>query len=85
MTGGDKNDLDIGNILDLSPTFHMHNTKPTHGRKNIDVLVSDMVHFYSESIIVPNVPTDIPVGQPGGGPTPRANTLVTRGGNATKS
>ena len=26
-----------------------------------------MVHLYSESKIVPNVPTDIPDGQPGGG------------------
>ena len=67
VTGGDINDLNIKNILDISPTFHLHNTKPTHGRKNIDVLVSDMVHLYQESSIVPNVPTDIPDGQPGGG------------------
>ena len=45
----------------------MHNTKPTHGVKNIDILVSDMVHLFSESVIIPNVPTDIPDGQPGGG------------------
>ena len=64
---GDKNDLEIRNILDISPTFHMHNTKATHGDKNIDVLVSDMVHLFSESIIIPNVETDIPDGQPGGG------------------
>ena len=45
----------------------MHNTKPTHGTKNIDILVSDMVHMYSQSVILPNVLTDIPDGQPGGG------------------
>ena len=67
LTGGDKNDLDIRNILDISPSLHMHNTKPTHGQKNIDVLVSDMVHLYGESVVIPNVPTDIPDGQPGGG------------------
>ena len=67
LTGGDKNDLDIRNILDISPILHMHNTKPTHGQKNIDVLVSDMVHLYGESVVIPNVPTDIPDGQPGGG------------------
>jgi hypothetical protein len=67
LAGGDKNDLEIRNILDISPTFHMHNTKATHGDKNIDVLVSDMVHLFSESIIIPNVKTDIPDGQPGGG------------------
>ena len=26
-----------------------------------------MVHLFQESIIIPNVPTDIPDGQPGGG------------------
>ena len=26
-----------------------------------------MVHLYGESVIIPNVPTDIPDGQPGGG------------------
>ena len=45
----------------------MHNTKPTHGVKNIDNLVSDMVHLFSESVIIPNVPTDISDDQPGGG------------------
>ena len=67
LTGGDKNDLDISNILDISPSLHMRNTRPTHGKKNIDVLVSDMVHLYSEPIIIQNVLTDIPDGQPGGG------------------
>ena len=45
----------------------MHNTKPTHGNKNKDVLVSDMVHLYGKSVVIPNVPTDIPDGQPGAG------------------
>ena len=27
LTGGDKNDLEIRNILDISSTLHMHNTK----------------------------------------------------------
>ena len=46
----------------------MHNIKPTHGiDKNIDVLVSDMAHLYRESEVIPNVPTDIPPGRPGGG------------------
>ena len=67
LVGGDKNDLDIQNILDISPTLHMHITGPTHGKKNIDVLVSDMAHLYCEPVIIPNVPTDIPSGRPGGG------------------
>ena len=67
LTRGDINDLNVRNILDISPTLHLHNTKPTNGRKNIDILVSDMAHLYMESEIIPNVPTDIPDGQPGGG------------------
>ena len=54
----------------------MHNTKPTYGQKNIDVLVSDFVHLFSESQIIPNVPTDIPDGQPGGGKTSDHPILV---------
>ena len=67
LTGGDKNDLEISNILDISPSLHMHNTRPTYGNKKIDVLVFYMVHHYSEPIIIQNVLTDIPDGQPGGG------------------
>jgi hypothetical protein len=67
LVGGDKNDLDVKHILDISPCLHMHNTKATHGKKNIDILVSDMVHLFSDSVIIPNVLTDIPDGQPGGG------------------
>ena len=40
MAGGDKNELDIRKLLDISPTFHNLNTKPTHGNKNIDVIVT---------------------------------------------
>ena len=67
LAGGDKNELDARKILDISSTLHMHNTKPTHEKKYIDVLISDMVHLFSESVVIPNVPTDIPDGQKGGG------------------
>ena len=67
MIGGDRNDLDIKRILDISLTLHSLNTKPTHGKKNIDVIVTGMVHLFEESVIILNVTTDIPDGQPGGG------------------
>ena len=63
LVGGDKNDLDSRKILDISPTLHMMNTKPTYGNKNIDVLISDMAHLYHESVILQSVPTDIPSNQ----------------------
>merc|ERR1719319_60126 len=67
LAGGDKNDLDLQQLLSVAPSLHMLNTKPTYGQKNIDVMVTDMAHLYAESVIIPNVPTDIPDGQPGGG------------------
>ena len=67
LMGGDKNDVNMQRILDISPNLHLHNKKPTYGLKNIDILVSDMAHLYNEASIIPNVPTDIPPGQPGAG------------------
>ena len=67
LMGGDKNDLDARQLLAISPSLHMLNTKPTYGNKNIDVMITDMTHLYAESAIIPNVPTDIPAGRPGGG------------------
>ena len=56
----------------------MHNMKPTHGIKNIDVLVSDMAHLYGESEILQSVPTDIPSGRPGGGKPSDHSIVVSR-------
>ena len=78
LVGGDKNDLDIQHILNISPNFHMHNSKPTHGIKNIDVLVSDMVHLYSDSEILLSVPTDIPPGRPGAGKPSDHSVVVSK-------
>ena len=36
LTGGDKNDLDVGNILDLSPALHMHNTNSTYAYRLLE-------------------------------------------------
>ena len=76
LMGGDKNDLEIRHLLDISPNFHQHNTKPTHNLKNIDVMISDMVHLYDESKILASVATDIPPGRSGGG-KPSDHKIVT--------
>ena len=67
IVGGDRNDLELKKLTNISPSFHTLNTKPTHGIKNIDVIVTDMTHLFGESVIIPNVKTDIPDGHPGGG------------------
>ena len=66
IMGGDINDLKAESLLDIAPSLHLLNTKPTYGEKNIDILISDIAHFYSEAVILPSVPTDIPADQPGG-------------------
>ena len=32
LAGGDKNELNLKHILDISPSLHSHNIKPTHGQ-----------------------------------------------------
>ena len=54
----------------------MQNTKPTHGKKNIDNFVSDMVRLYSKFIILPNILTDIPDGQLSGGKKLRSSNSL---------
>ena len=64
--GGDINDLEVQKLLDISPTFHMLNTKLTYGQANIDVIISDIAHLCHESVILRSVPTYIPADQPWG-------------------
>ena len=35
LAGGERNDLDIRKLTNISPSFHTVNTKPTHGDKKI--------------------------------------------------
>ena len=60
ICGGDKNDLNVKHLLDISPNFHQIVTKPTHKDSILEVIVTDIGHFYKEPIIRPPLLPDIP-------------------------
>ena len=60
ICGGDKNDLNIQRLLDINPSFRQLVTKPTYRLSVLDVLVTDIGHFYLEPIIRPAVQPDNP-------------------------
>ena len=55
ICGGDKNDLNIQLLLDINPSFRQLVTKPTYRLSILDVLITDIGHFYLEPIIRPAV------------------------------
>ena len=60
LCGGDKNDLNIQLLLDINPTFRQIVTQPTYRLSVLDVLVTDIGHYYLEPIIRPAVQPDNP-------------------------
>ena len=60
ICGGDKNDLNIKHLLNISPSFHQIVTKPTHKSSILEVIVTDIGHFYNEPVIRPPLLPDIP-------------------------
>ena len=60
MCGGDKNDLNIKHLLDISPSFRQIVTKITHKNSILEVLVTDIGHLYHEPVIRPPLQPDTP-------------------------
>ena len=60
MGGGDRNCLDISPILAAVPRLRNIQPLPTHGGRNLDVLLTTMAPFYSAPVIIQPVGTDIP-------------------------
>ena len=59
VCGGDKNDLDVRHLLGISSSFRQIVTKPTYRSSILDILVTDIGHFYNEPVIRPAVKPDI--------------------------
>ena len=59
ICGGDKNDLNTKHLLDISPNFHQIVTRPTHKNSVLEIIVTDIGHFYNEPIIRPPIQPDI--------------------------
>ena len=60
VIGGDKNDLNISSLLAGIPRLRQIVTKHTHGRKILDVIMTNMSSLYEIPEIVPAVPPDNP-------------------------
>ena len=59
VCGGDKNDLDIKHLLNISSSFRQIVTRPTYRNSILDILVTDIGHLYNEPVIRPAVKPDI--------------------------
>ena len=65
VIGGDKNDLKLSSLLSGIPRLRQIVSKYTHGRKILDVILTNMSTLYGEPEVVPAVPPDDPrVGVP---------------------
>ena len=61
IAGGDKNDLNLGHILDIDPSLRQLVTQPTYRQSILDVLITDLGQYYNEPSIRPAVQPDNPV------------------------
>ena len=60
VCGGDKNDLNLQLLLEIDPSFRQIVTKPTYKQSILEVIVTDIGHYYLEPIIWPPVQPDNP-------------------------
>ena len=59
ICGGDKNDLDTKHLLEISSSFRQIVNKPTYKNSVLDILVTDIGHFYNEPVIRPPIAPDV--------------------------
>ena len=57
---GDKNDLDVNQIINVNPRMRQIVTKCTRGSKILTVLITDLPEFYQVPFVIPPVPVDEP-------------------------
>ena len=60
VLGGDKNNLNISSLLSGIPKLHQIVTKPTHGSKVLDIILTNVASLYCVPIIAPPVPQMTP-------------------------
>ena len=73
---GDRNDLNINPILALNPSLKQIVTRPTHGTKTHDIIITNLHNYMNTPIIVPTVTADNPlIGHPSDHSVPVATPL----------
>ena len=60
VIAGDRNDLSVERLLSMESTLRQIVRIPTHGRKVLDVVLTNIWRFYNDPIIVNPVPVDDP-------------------------
>ena len=60
IAGGDKNDLHVGHHLDIDPSFRQLVTLPTYRQSILDILITDLGHYYNKPLIHSAVQPDNP-------------------------
>ena len=60
VIAGDRNDLSIERLLSVEPTLRQIVKIPTHGRKVLDVVLTNIGRFYNDPVIVNPVAVDNP-------------------------
>ena len=60
VIAGDRNDLSIERLLNIEATLRQIVRNPTHGKKVLDVVLTNIWRFYNDPIIVNPVPVDDP-------------------------
>ena len=58
IIAGDKNDLNMNDILAMSPSFRQIVLKPTRKNRILTIVITDLHQFYQEPAIIPPVPVD---------------------------
>ena len=61
VCGGDKNDLNINLLLNIDPSFRQIVSKPTYKQAILDVIVTDIGHYFHDPSIRPAVEPDNPM------------------------
>ena len=60
VIAGDRNDLSVGRILSIESSLQQIVSAPTHGRKILDVVFTNIWKFYNDPVIVSPIPVDDP-------------------------
>ena len=60
ICGGDKNDLQTNLLLGIHPNLRQIVTKATHKNSILDVIITDIGHYYNEPFLRPPLHPDIP-------------------------
>ena len=60
IISGDKNEIDVSELLLIDPSLRQLVNKPTRGNNILDVILTNLGRYYCEPVIIPPVNPDNP-------------------------